>query len=470
MYIRTAKPSAMKKQAAKILIIDDEEDILLSLQLFLSQHFDDVRTESNPYQLPRLLRNDEFDLVILDMNFRRGDTSGKDGMMWLEKVLELSPGTNVIMMTAYADVKTAVEAVKTGALDFIEKPWRNEKLLTTVLSALQLSQSRQQVQQLEQKQKALSSNIDQQFGEIIGESEAIQQVFNLIDKVAKTDANVLILGENGTGKELVARAIHRRSKRNGEVFITVDLGAVPESLFESELFGHKKGAFTDAREDRTGQFEVASGGSLFLDEIGNLSQPLQAKLLTALQSRQIRRIGSNAPITVDIRLVCATNMPLYDMVKDHSFRQDLLYRINTVEIKLPPLRDRRSDIPILADHFLKMYQRKYQKPSLKIEAKAMKELQTYSWPGNIRELRHAVERAVILAEGPNLKIADFILQASSQDNSEPSEELDSYNLADIEQWAIRKALSKHTGNISHAAEELGLTRAALYRRMAKYGI
>jgi two-component system response regulator HydG len=461
----------MKKQPAKILIVDDEEDILLSLQLFLSQHFEVVKTENNPYQLPRLLRNDEYDLIILDMNFRKGETSGRDGMMWLEKVIELSPHANVIMMTAYADVKTAVEAVKLGALDFIEKPWRNEKLLTTLLSAYQLSQSKQQVQQLEQKQKALSSNIDQHFGEIIGSSEAMKQVFNLIDKVARTDANILILGENGTGKELVARAIHRRSKRNREVFITVDLGAVSESLFESELFGHKKGAFTDAREDRTGQFEVASGGSLFLDEIGNLSQPLQAKLLTALQSRQIRRIGSNQPINIDIRLICATNMPLYDMVHDNSFRQDLLYRINTVEIKLPPLRERRTDIPVLANHFLKIYIRKYQKPTLKIASQAMKELQSYAWPGNIRELRHAVERAVILADSTTLQISDFILHnASATGNAELGGELESYNLADIERWAIQKALSKYTGNISRAAEELGLTRAALYRRMAKYGL
>jgi two-component system response regulator HydG len=461
----------MNKQAAKILIVDDEDDILMSLQLFLSQHFEVVKTENNPYQLPRLLRNESYDLIILDMNFKKGETSGRDGMMWLKKVKELAPAANVIMMTAYADVKTAVEAVKSGALDFIEKPWRNEKLLATLLAAHQLSQSRQQVQQLEQKQKALSSNIDQQFGEIIGHSDAIKQVFKLIEKVAKTDANVLILGENGTGKELVARAIHRSSKRNNEVFITVDLGAVSESLFESELFGHKKGAFTDAREDRTGQFEVASGGTLFLDEIGNLSQPLQAKLLTALQSRQIRKIGSNQSVNIDIRLICATNMPLYDMVQDNSFRQDLLYRINTVEIKLPSLKERRTDIPILANHFLKIYTRKYQKPALKISNNALKELQSYSWPGNIRELRHAVERAVILAEGPNLEISDFILQSGNQQgNSSPTEELDSYNLSDIEQWAIRKALTKHTGNISRAAEELGLTRAALYRRMAKYGL
>ncbi len=464
----------MKKQSAKILIVDDEEDILLSLQFFLSQHFEEIRTESNPYQLPRILRNSQFDLVILDMNFKKGDTSGQDGMMWLKKVLELDPTASVIMITAYADVKTAVEAVKAGAIDFIEKPWRNEKLLTTILSALELSRSRRQVQKLEQKQQALSSNIDQQFGEIIGGSAAMKQVFTLIDKVAKTDANVLILGVNGTGKELVARAIHRQSARSREVFITVDLGAIPESLFESELFGHKKGAFTDAREDRSGRVELASGGNLLVDEIGNLSQPLEAKLLAVLQSRNIRRIGSNDPIPIDIRLICATNMLLYDMVRENAFRQDLLYRINTVEIKLPPLRERREDIPLLIGHFLNIYTRKYQKPGLAVSRETMKDLQAYSWPGNIRELSHAVERAVILTEGPQLEIADFILQQPDaiHDNGpvQPQEEPGHYNLADIERWAIRKALTKHAGNISRAADELGLTRAALYRRLGKYGL
>jgi two-component system, NtrC family, response regulator HydG len=299
------------KQEAKILVVDDEEDILLSLQFFLSQHFSKVQTENNPFQLPRHLRNEDWDVILLDMNFKKGDTSGQDGMTWLRKILELKPAANVIMITAYADVKTAVEAVKAGAIDFIEKPWRNEKLLTTLLSAFSLNRSKKQVQQLEQKQHVLSSDIDNQFGEVIGESPSMQQLFNLIGKVARTDANVLILGENGTGKELIARAIHRQSKRAGEVFISVDLGAIPETLFESELFGHKKGAFTDAKEDRVGRFEVASGGTLFLDEIGNLSLPLQAKLLTVLQNRQVRRIGSNEAIPVDIRLICATNMPLY---------------------------------------------------------------------------------------------------------------------------------------------------------------
>jgi len=461
----------MEKKKARILIVDDEEDILLSLKFFLSQHFTDVTTENNPFQLPRLLRNGDYDLIMLDMNFRKGDTSGKDGMMWLEKTIELKPDAQVIMITAYADVKTAVKCVKIGALDFIEKPWRNERLLTTLLKSLELSQSRKKVKTLEEKKQTLSNDLDQPFGEIIGDSQAMKQVFSMVEKVAKTDANVLILGENGTGKELVARAIHRQSQRSDEVFISVDLGAIPESLFGSELFGHKKGAFTDAKVDRAGRFEIASGGSLFLDEIGNLSLPLQAKLLTALQSRQVQRIGANEPINIDIRLICATNMPLYDMVGEGNFRQDLVYRINTVEIKLPPLRQRQSDIPLLIDHYLKIYTRKYQRPALTLKKETLKQLQAYGWPGNIRELRHAVERAVILAEDRELNISDFIQQGENNSrNGKKAGEPESYNLADLESWAIRKVLTHHGGNISKAADELGLTRAALYRRMDKYGL
>jgi len=337
------------------------------------------------------------------------------------------------------------------------------------LSALQLSKSKKQVKQLKERQQVLSSDLDQHFGEIIGHSSAMDEVFTIVEKVARTDANVLILGENGTGKELVSRAIHRQSPRTKEVFISVDLGAIPDTLFESELFGHVKGAFTDAREDRTGRFELASGGTLFLDEIGNLSLPLQAKLLTALQSRTIQRIGANAPTPVDIRLICATNMPLYEMVEKNDFRQDLLYRINTVEIQLPALRERQEDIPLLVDHFLQLYTKKYQKDKLKISRSTMGKLQQYHWPGNIRELRHAVERAVILSEGQELELSDFILQGD-KDKPRQKAEFDSFNLSDIERWAIRKVLTKHQGNISKAADELGLTRAALYRRLAKYDL
>lgn len=457
----------MKRQA-RILLVDDEEDILLSLQLFLSQHFEKVDTLSNPTHVPRQLRQKEYDLVILDMNFTRGETSGKEGLEWLKKILELKPNVSVIMMTAYAEVTTAVEAVKLGAMDFIEKPWRNEKLLTTVLSALQLLQSKKQIYKLKHKERTLNVHSNEQTEKMIGTSSAMQRVFTLIEKVAKTDANVLILGENGTGKELVARAIHRQSQRADATFVKVDLGAISETLFESELFGHKKGSFTDAKEDRMGRFELASGGTLFLDEIGNLNLPLQAKLLSALQNRIITRLGSNKAIPVDIRLVCATNMPIHEMEADKQFRQDLLYRINTVEIHLPPLRERPTDIPLLVDHFLKLYNKKYNKLNLSIERSTIQQLKTYEWQGNIRELRHAVERAVILSDNQQLGISDFILQSSNKQQN--YQDLDTYNLESLEKWAIQKAMTKHLGNISKAAEELGLTRATLYRRLEKYGL
>jgi len=455
-------------QNGRILIVDDEEDILLSLQLYLSQHFDQVDTENNPTHLPRRLRKNTYDLILLDMNFRKGETSGKEGLQWLSKILELQEGVSVIMMTAYADVKTAVEAVKIGATDFIEKPWRNEKLLATIFSAFQLSKSKKEIAKLEDKQRSLNVT-SKQPEEMIGDSPAMQQVLRLIEKVAKTDANVLILGENGTGKELVARAIHNQSQRSENTFVKVDLGAISETLFESELFGHKKGAFTDAKQDRMGRFELASGGTLFLDEIGNLTMPLQAKLLSALQNRMIMRLGSNEQISIDIRLVCATNMPIQEMVKEKTFRQDLVYRINTVEINLPPLRERPTDIPLLVKHFLNLYRKKYQKTNLKIESTTVKKLQTYPWPGNIRELRHAVERAVILSDGDQLGITDFIMQGGGQGDLN-GKALETYNLEELERWAIRKVLTKHAGNISKAAEELGLTRATLYRRMEKYDL
>ena len=457
-------------QKAKLLIVDDEEDILLSLKVLLEPHFEKVQTESNPYQIPRHLRKEGYNLVLLDMNFKKGETSGEEGLKWLEKILELHPETSVVMFTAYADVKTAVNAVKIGAVDFIEKPWRNEKLLTTLISAYRLNASKKEVKQLEDKQEIFLSTADNKFTEIIGDSPAMQQVYQLIDKVAKTDANVLILGENGTGKELIARAIHRKSMRNQQVFVNVDLGAVSETLFESELFGHVKGAFTDAQKDRMGRFEVASKGTLFLDEIGNLNLPLQAKLLTALQNRQILRVGANKPIPIDIRLICATNMPLYEMVEENKFRQDLVYRINTVEIKLPPLRDRPTDIPALANHFLKMYCKKYQIKNLKLDRSTLDKLMNYNWPGNIRELRHAIERAVILCEGDTLNANDFMLASKQGSGKGGAMSFDQYNLEDIEKWAIRKVLTKHAGNISKAAEELGLTRPALYRRMSKYNL
>jgi two-component system response regulator HydG len=352
-----------EKEIGKILIVDDDEDVLLAAKMLLKKHAHQVIIEKNPNKIPFLVNNENFDVILLDMNFSKDITSGKEGFYWLNEITNRDPSAVVIMITAFGDVEMAVRALKEGATDFVLKPWQNEKLLATISAAIKLRKSYDEVDHLKQTKKQLQDDSNQPFREIIGNSTAIQEVFDVIEKVAGTDANVLILGENGTGKELVARALHQQSRRNDNVFIGVDMGAITESLFESELFGHKKGSFTDAKDDRAGRFEVANNGTLFLDEIGNLSLPLQSKLLTVLQSREVTRIGSNKPIPIDIRLICATNMPIYDMVADNSFRQDLLYRINTVEIHLPPLRDRQEDIPLLAGHFVNDYCKKYRKTS-----------------------------------------------------------------------------------------------------------
>jgi DNA-binding NtrC family response regulator len=374
----------------------------------------------------------------------------------------------VVLITAYGDVATAVRAIKEGATDFVLKPWQNEKLLATIYAAMDLRQSRKDVDYLRLRQRQLSDDLDRQFRGFVGKCQAIQNLFATIQKVAKTDANVLIVGENGTGKEMIARELHRQSQRSNEVFISVDMGALTETLFESELFGHVKGAFTDAKEDRTGRFEIASGGTLFLDEIGNLSSPLQAKLLSVIENREVTRVGSNRPLPIDIRLVCATNMPIHEMVTENRFRQDLLYRINTVEIYLPPLRERQEDIPLLVDHFLAIYSKKYLKSMKRINAAALKKLDKYHWPGNVRELQHALERAVIMSDSQVLQPTDFILSAG--DAKEDGLVFENYKLEDVEKVVILKALSKHGGNISQTAKELGLTRTSLYRRLEKYGI
>ena len=458
----------MAKNTGKILIVDDNEDLLLAARLFLKQHFSLVHTETNPENIPSLMKNENYDVILLDMNFTMDATSGVEGFMWLDKILKIDPAAVVILITAYGDVEMAVRAVRVGAVDFVLKPWQNEKLLATLSSALNLRYSKLEVDRLRSQQKQLRADIDQRYHDMIGVSPEMQQVFANIEKVASTDANILILGENGTGKELVARALHRRSQREGEVFISVDMGAIAESLFESELFGHMKGAFTDAKEDRPGRFELASGGTLFLDEIGNLSMAMQAKLLSVLEARKVTRLGSNAARDIDIRLICATNMPVYDMVAKNEFRQDLLYRINTVEIQLPPLRDRQEDIPLLVDHFLRIFAKKYQKGIKGVSAAALKKLERYRWPGNIRELIHTLERAVILAETRMLQPGDFLFPEMEKEAEGVI--LDNYNLEAVEKAVIRKALKKHAGNVSHAAKELGLTRTSLYRRMEKYGI
>lgn len=456
------------QKTGRILVVDDDTDVLQAAKLFLKQHVANVDTEKNPASIPNLLKNYNYDLVLLDMNFNEDVSSGKEGFHWLKTILEIDPSLAVVLITAYGDVEKAVKAVKMGATDFVLKPWQNEKLLATVSSALNLTESRREVDALRTQQKQLSADIDQHYQDIIGKSAPINRVFQTIEKVAKTDANILITGENGTGKELVARALHRRSDRSDDVFICVDMGAIPGNLFESELFGHTKGAFTDAKDARAGRFEVASGGTLFLDEIGNLPLQLQPKLLSAIETRKITRVGSNKPLEVDIRLICATNEPIQEMVHNNEFRQDLLYRINTIEIQLPALRERTEDVPLLAEHFLKQYARKYDKDIQKVSDPALKKLQTYSWPGNVRELQHAVERAVIMTDHSVLQPEDFLLTSLSGDES--TMVFHDYNLEEVEKTVIRKALDKYEGNISKSAEELGLTRASLYRRMEKYDL
>ncbi len=458
----------MDVSQGRILVVDDDGDVLQAARLFLKQHVARVETEKDPKSIPTLLKNNSYDMILLDMNFTDDVSSGEEGFYWLEKILEIDPSIAVILITAYGDVDKAVRAVKNGATDFVLKPWQNEKLLATVSSALKLTTSLRQVVALKQQQKQLSSDIDHHYREIIGRSPAMMEVFQTIEKVAATDANVLILGENGTGKEMIARALHRRSQRRENVFINVDMGAITENLFESELFGYVKGAFTDAKEDRAGRFEVANGGTLFLDEIGNLPLQLQSKLLTVLQSRKVNRVGSVTSKPIDIRLVCATNQSLKEMVGEGGFRQDLLFRINTIEIHLPPLRERKEDIELLVNHFIKLYSSKYKKQMKGFDKATLIKLNGYSWPGNVRELQHAVERAVIMAESNTLMPGDFLLN----DNQEQSEQvqIEDYNLEEVEKMVLRKALRKHEGNISKAAEELGLTRASLYRRLDKYGL
>ena len=455
------------KKSGKVLIVDDNEDILNAGRLLLKQHLAVVDTEKNPERIPALLQEESYDVILLDMNFAKGATSGHEGFAWLRRILDLDPGAVVVLITAYGDVEMAVRAVKEGASDFILKPWQNEKLLATLNAALNLRQSRTEALALRSRQRQLSADLDQPFQDLIGRSPAMESVFKLVRKVAVTEANVLILGENGTGKELVAREIHRQSPRAREVFIAVDIGAVPETLFESELFGHVKGAFTDAREDRAGRFEVASGGTLFLDEIANLSIPLQAKILTVLDSRQVIRVGSNKPVPIDVRLICATNLPVHAMVAQNKFRQDLLYRINTVEIQLPPLRQRAEDIRLLVEYYLGVFSRKYHKSQLTVSSAAFLKLQGYPWPGNVRELQHAVERAVIMSETQVLQPADFFFR--TPEVAGPAAAAD-FNLESMEKALIERAVKKHDGNISRAAHELGLSRAALYRRMAKHGL
>ncbi len=453
----------MPVQKGNILIVDDSKSILSTLEILLSPEFGEVTVISNPNQISSELRKKDYNVVLLDMNFTAGVNTGNEGIYWLGKIKQTNPDVSVVLITAYGDIDTAVRALKAGASDFILKPWDNEKLLATLKLAIQLNLSKREVKDLKERESELKKQMNRDQRPIIGSSPLLMNVLNIVRKVAGTDANVLITGENGTGKELIAKEIHRLSDRADELLVIVDMGAVSETLFESELFGHIKGAFTDARENRQGKFEIAHKGTLFLDEIGNLSFHLQAKLLAAIENRQITRIGSNQPIDTDIRLICATNKNLEDMVKEGLFREDLLYRINTIQLELPPLRERGNDIITLAEFFLRKYTQKYNKPDLKINQQALEKLQEYHWPGNIRELENTFEKAVILSDTAVIKPDDLFLRPATQIYSNGS----ITRLEEMEKKMIRLALEKTNGNFTTAAELLGITRQTLYNKLKK---
>lgn len=444
----------------KILIVDDNEDVLFALNALLYPHVEKIKVTTTPEKIEKFIEDFQPDIILLDMNFQRDTVSGKEGLFWLDKILKSDPEAVVILMTAYADTEKAVQAIKAGATDFISKPWENEKLLATVLSGLKLRESRKQVDSLKTQIQVL--NTPDLTNEIIGESEPMHKVFTLIDKLSGTDANILILGENGTGKDLVAKAIYHNSPRAKNVFVSIDLGSVSESLFEGELFGYEKGAFTDAKKEKPGRMEIASGGTLFLDEIANLSLPMQAKMLTAIEKKSITRLGSTKNIAIDVRYICATNADIYQAVKDGDFRQDLLYRINTIEIHIPPLRERDNDIILLAEYFLNKYAHKYKKEIQKLSLEVKRKLSSYNWPGNVRELQNTIERAVVLSSGKVLKADDFILSSS---HNRKSKDTDVLNLEIIEKEAIEKAIRITNGNLNKAADMLGISRFALYRKI-----
>lgn len=447
---------------ANILVIDDDADVLTAVRLLLKTEVQQVVTEKNPENIPVLLSSRPFDMVLLDMNFNASINTGNEGLYWLKRIKELKPTISVVMITAYGDIDLAVRSLKEGASDFIIKPWHNEKLIATIEDILR--------QKSRQTTPAVTGNRGEAGNGLLGKSGPMLDIFTRIDKIAPTDANILILGENGTGKDLIAKAIHEKSLRSNMPFIKVDIGALTETLFESELFGHKKGAFTDARDDRAGRFEAASGGTLFLDEIGNISLQQQAKLLSALQNRQITRLGSNVSVPVDIRLICATNLPMNELANESRFRKDLIYRINTVEIIVPPLRKRKEDIELLTQHFIQIYSAKYLKTSMGISEGAMQKLMQYHFPGNVRELQYIIERAIIMSDNKVLETDDLIFSPIEYSSPQMEEMGNETKLSNIEKNTILRVIEKNNGNISKAAKELGITRTALYRRLGKYEI
>jgi len=456
----------MKKYPGLILIVDDDDHVVISSRMILKQYFEQIASLNSPKSLESFLKQNEVDVVLLDMNFKAGITSGNEGIFWMNQIRNLSPSTQVVLQTAYGDIELAVKSIKEGAVDFLPKPWDKEKLVTTMLNAYQQAIARKENHELKSKQKALQAHLLNDTTPFIAGAHSMQPILNSIDQVAQTDASILILGENGTGKELVAKAIHQKSDRSEGPFIVVDVGAIPPNLFESEILGHEKGAFTDAKETRIGKFELANKGTLFLDEIGNLPLDLQVKLLSVLQTKVVTKIGSNKPIEVDVRIICATNAPIYDLVASGNFRQDLFYRIKTIEINLPPLRERVEDIPTLFQYYVDLFSKRYKK-SLEIDANLMHELTGYKWPGNIRELQHAVERAVILCRDVQLSTSDFQFVHTLEDNTG---KLNSLNLVEVEREVIVQALRKFGNNMTKTAEELGIGRTTLYRKTNEYGL
>lgn len=455
----------MAVRQGKILVIDDNEDILFTLKMLLRPLAESVTTSTNPKEINRLVSTTKYNVILLDMNFTADAVSGKEGFYWLERIREISPETVVILITAYSDTEKAVRAIKAGATDFIPKPWQNEKMLATISSALELSLRRSEVQTLKEQKSVLTTA--EPKVEVIGESPVMEQIFRTLDKLKHADANILLQGENGTGKDLIAYTLHQQSPRNQEAFVAIDLGSIPHNLFESELFGYEKGAFTDAGKSKSGRFEIASGGTLFLNEIGNLPLMLQSKLLTVIEQQKINRLGSTKETPIDVRLICATNTDLHAAVSDGNFRQDLLYRINTIELFIPPLRERGNDVSLLADHFLKRYSLKYKKEIDGFSREARQLLKQYHWPGNVRELQHVIERAVILSDQKKLQYDDFMLRTPVASYREKEEK---FNLEELEKNTIQEALLHCSGNLTQAADLLGITRTSLYRRLEKYGL
>ena len=456
----------MPSNQGNILIVDDNSEFLIGIKMYLSPYFNRIITEKKPERIPAYLNQEDLDIILLDMNFSAGINSGNEGMYWMRKIKKQSPDVEVIFITGYGEIELAVNSIKEGASDFVTKTQDEQHILAVLMKALKQRQSNHRIQNLQQKQQHLNRDLNRNFHLVGGKSAVMRKVLDLVKRVAATEANILILGENGTGKEILARQIHQLSARSNDVFIPVDMASIPESLFESELFGHRKGAYTDANENKPGRFEIADGGTLFLDEIGNLPLNMQTKILTVLQNREVMRLGSLQQVPIDVRLISATNMPLEKMVKEGNFREDLFYRINTIQLQLPPLRERKEDIPDLVDYFLQQFANKYEKTGLCFSEEILEKFCNHNWPGNVRELQHQVEKAVILAEDMVIQENDLQLHKQDFNNFRP----DTFDLAFHEKQLISQALKKFDGNMSEVARQLGITRSTLYHKIRRYDI